>query len=100
MKITSPSHLGAFILSNCKRNMNNFIREINGFYNSSMFYGDTDSLYIGKKHWDMLDKAKLFGKHLSQGKNDYETGGIFYSLFLLAPKMKYVLMNLVLFNNI
>ena len=33
----------------------------------------------------MLDKAKLVGKELCQGKNDYKTGGIFYGLFL-APK--------------
>ena len=39
-----PSHLGAFTLSYSKRIMNNFIREINGFYNNSLYYGDTDSL--------------------------------------------------------
>ena len=49
LKNTLPAHLGAFILSNSKRNMNNFTREINGFYNSSLYYGDTDSLYIEKK---------------------------------------------------
>ena len=49
VKNTLPSHLGAFILSNSKRNMNNFIRGINGFYNKSIYYGDTDSLYIEKK---------------------------------------------------
>ena len=48
IKNTLPSHLGAFILSNSKRIMNNFIREINGFYNNSIYYGDTDSLYIEK----------------------------------------------------
>ena len=32
VKNTLPSHLGAFILSNSKRIMNNFIREINGFF--------------------------------------------------------------------
>ena len=90
MKITLPSHLGAFILGNSKRIMNNFIREINGFYNNSIYYGDTDSLYIEKKHWDVLDKANLVGKNLCQGKNDYKTGGIFYGFFL-APKIKYVL---------
>ena len=42
-KNTLPSHLGAFIFSNSKRIMDNFIREINGFYNISIFYGDTDS---------------------------------------------------------
>ena len=49
MKNKLPSHLGALILSNSKRIMNNSIREINGFYNNSIYYGDTDSLYIEKK---------------------------------------------------
>ena len=90
VKNTLPSHLGAFILSNSKRIMNDFIREINGFYNNSIYYGDTDSLYIEKKYWDVLDKANLVGKNLCQGKNVYKTGGIFYGLFL-APKIKYCL---------
>ena len=38
----------------------------------------------------MLDKANLIGEEFCQGKNDYKTGGIFYSLFL-APKIKYCL---------
>ena len=67
---TLPSVLGAFILSNSKRIMNNFIREINGFYNNSIYYGDTYSLYIEKKKWDVLDKANLVGEELCQGKND------------------------------
>ena len=46
VKNTFPSHLGAVILRNSKRNMNNFIREINGFYKNSIYYGDTDSLHI------------------------------------------------------
>ena len=77
VKNTLPSHLGAFILSNSKRNMNNFIREIDGFYNTSIYYGDTDSLYVEKKYWDVLDKANLAGKILCQGKNDYKPGGFF-----------------------
>ena len=84
IKNTLPAHLGAFILSNSKLIMNNFIREINGFYNNSIYYGDTDSVSIEKKYLDVFDKANLVGK------NDYETGGIFYGLFL-APKIKYVL---------
>ena len=90
VKNTLPSHFGAFILSNSKRIMNNFIREINGFCNNSIYYGDTDSLYIEKKYWNVLDKANLVGKNLCQGKNDYKTGGIFYGSFL-APKIKYCL---------
>ena len=38
----------------------------------------------------MLDKANLVGKNLCQGKIDYETGGIFYGLFL-AQKIKFYL---------
>ena len=49
IKNALPSHLGAFILSKSKRNMINFIREMNGFYNSRRYYGDTDSLYLEKK---------------------------------------------------
>ena len=90
IKNTLPAVVGAFILSNSKRIMNNFIRERNGFYNNSIYYGDTDSLYIEKKYWDVLDKAKLVGEGLCQGKNDYKSGGIFYALFL-APKIKYCL---------
>ena len=36
--------LDFWILPNGKRIMNNFIRETNGFYNNSRYYGDTDSL--------------------------------------------------------
>ena len=87
---TMPLHLGAFVLSNSKRIMNNFIHAINGFYTNDVYYTDTDSLYIENKHWDKLDKAGLVGKNLLQGKNDYKDGGIFYGLFL-APKTKYCL---------
>ena len=37
--------------------MNNFSRVIIGFYINSIYYGDTDSLYIEKKYWDVLVKA-------------------------------------------
>ena len=87
---TMPLHLGAFVLSNKKRIMNNFIHANNGFYTNDVYYTDTDSLYIEKKHWDKLDKAGLVGKNLLQGKNDYKDGGIFFGLFL-APKIKYCL---------
>ena len=83
-------HLGAFVLSNSKRIMNNFIHAINGFYTNDVFYTDTDSLYIENKHWDKLKNLQLVGKNLLQGKNDYGGGGILYALFL-APKIKYCL---------
>ena len=83
---TMPLHLGAFVLSNSKRNMNNFIHAINGFYTNDVYYTDTDSLYIENKHWDKLEKAGLVGKNLLQGKNDYKDGGLFYGLFLALKK--------------
>ena len=47
-------------------------------------------MYIEKKYWNILDKANSVGEDLCQGKNDYETGGIFYGLYL-APKIKFCL---------
>ena len=84
-----PLHLGAFVLSNSERIMNNFIHVIKGFYTNDVYYNDTDSKYNGNKHWDQLDKARLVlvGKNLLQVKNDYKDGGIFYALFL-SPKIK------------
>ena len=87
VKNIMPSHLGALILSNSKRNMKYFKRDINGFYNNNFFYSDTYSLSIQENNWDVLDKAKIVGRNLYQGKNDYYSGGIFYGL-ILAPKMK------------
>ena len=48
IKNTSLSHLGAFNFSNSKLIMNNFIREVNGFYNKNVNSTDTDGLYIEK----------------------------------------------------
>ena len=67
--------------------MNNFIRELNGFCNNSLYYGDTDSLYKEKKYWDVLDKAGLV-EELCLIKSDYETGCVSYGFFL-ALKTKY-----------
>ena len=52
-------------------------------------YTDTDSLYIGNKHWDKLEKTGLVGKALLQGRKDYEDGGIFYRLFLAPKKVSF-----------
>ena len=76
-----PLHLGAFVLSNSKRIMNNFIHAINGFQTNDVYYTDTDSLYIENKHCNKLDNAGLVRKGLIQGKNDFQDGSIFYALF-------------------
>ena len=84
---TMPLHLGAFVLSNSKRIMNNFIHCINGLFTIDVCYADTDCLYIKNKHWDNLKEKNFIGKEELQGKNDYKDGGIWYGLFL-APKIK------------
>ena len=49
VKNTLLCRLGAFILSNTKQVTNFFIRENNGSYNKSIFYGDTNSMYVAKR---------------------------------------------------
>ena len=82
--------MGAFVLSNSKRIMNNFIHANNGFDTNDVYYTDADSLYFENKDWDNLEKAGLFGKNLLQGKSDCKDGGIFYGLFI-APKINFCL---------
>ena len=67
--------------------MSNFIRELNGFYRNRTYYGDTDSLFIEKKYWDVMDKANSIGEELCQCKNDCKSLGIIYGL-RLAPNIK------------
>ena len=43
-------------------------------------------MYIEKNYRDVLDKANLFGEDLCPAKNDYESGSIFYGLFLGTKK--------------
>ena len=88
---TMPSHFGSFILSHSRRLMNEVFRVIDGFYSDCIYYGDTDSGYIHKKHWSTLVDKGFVGKSLGLGKNDYGNSGIFYAWFL-APKK-------ILFSN-
>ena len=69
-----PLYLGAFVLSNNKPTMIDFIHAIEGFYTNDVYYTDTDSLYNGNKHWDKLDKAGLVVKNRIRSKNDYKEG--------------------------
>ena len=48
---------------------------IKDFFQTDIYYTDTDSLYIEHKYW-------------IKSKNDYKNGGFFYGL-LLALKIKY-----------
>ena len=87
---TMPSHFGRYILSHSERSLSEVINQVVGFYNISIYYGDTDSMYIHKKYWSDLVDIVFFGKSLCLGKNDYGNSGIFYACFL-APKIKYCL---------
>ena len=86
VKNTLPSHLGSFILSNSKRTMNNFVREINGFHNINVYYTDTDSLYIESNYWNRLNKAKFIGGDLCQGKMNVEVTNFYPMEYFLLKK--------------
>ena len=87
---TMSSQFGSCILSHSKRLMNDVIKQINGFYSNNIYYTDTNSLYIHKKHWSTLVDKGYVGTSLGLGENDYGDSGIFYACFL-APKIKYCL---------
>ena len=59
---TVPSRFGSFIPSHSKGLMNDDIKQIGGFYNNSIYYTDTDSLYIHKKYGFCLVDNGLSGK--------------------------------------
>ena len=90
---TMPLHLGSFVLPNSKRIINNFIDAFKGFYTNDFYYGDTDSLYIENKQWEIMDKFRLVGKNLLQRLNDYKVGGNWFVFFSRTR-------NKVLFNYI
>ena len=71
--------------------MNEVINQFGGFYNNSIYYGGTDSMYIQKKSWSDLVDNRFIGKSLGLGKTDYGNSSTFYAWFL-APKIKYCLM--------
>ena len=59
-KIISQSrHLGAFILSQSKRLMNDVIIALDGFKNHKIYYSDTDSGYIYRNDYEVLKKNKI-----------------------------------------
>ena len=87
---TMSSHFGSIILSHSKRILNDVSREIDDFYSNNIYYGDTDSGYIQKKHWSTSVDKGFVGTSPGLGKNDYGDSGNFYAWFL-APKIKYCL---------
>ena len=55
---TMPSHFGSNFLSHSKRLMNDVIKQIDGFYNNSIYYTDTDFFIYTKNTglmWLIMD---------------------------------------------
>ena len=63
-----PCHSGSYELGHSKLFMKDVNRDIDGFYNINIHYGDTDSVYIHKKHWSTLIEKLFVGKPLGVGK--------------------------------
>ena len=70
--------------------MNEVINQMVGFYNKSIYYSDTDSLYSHKTYWSSLFDNRFVGITLGVNREDYRISGIIYAWFL-APKIKYCL---------
>ena len=61
------------------------------FYNNNVNYTDTGSLYIERKYWNVLTKAKLVKSGLCQVKRDYGVDKFMFRGLFLAPKIKFLL---------
>ena len=83
---TMPLHLGAFVLSNSERIMNNFTHALDGFNSNDVYYTDADSVYIENKHWDKLNNAGLVGRNRLQGKMIIKAVAFFMGCFWLRKK--------------
>ena len=78
------SQLGAFIVSN-KNELRIILSEKStDFFNILFYTGGRDSLYR-EEILGCVGQSNFSCKNLCQGKNDYESGSIFYGFFL-APK--------------
>ena len=90
LKNSLSAHLGAFIASISKKIMNNFVRELNHFYNTNVYYTDTDSLYI-KKFIGMC-QIKLNWSEVVYAKVKKTLNLIFFLFYVLflVPKIKFV----------
>ena len=73
-------HLGAFVLSNGQRIMNNFVEANDGFKSNDLYYGDTGSLYFENRHCNKLDELGLIGEKTFKVKLITKTAvfGMFY----------------------
>ena len=66
------------------------INQIGGFCINRNNYGDTDSVYIHRKHWNDLVDNGFVSKSLGLSNIDYRKSSIFHAWFL-AAKIKHCL---------
>ena len=77
LKNTMPAHLGSFVLNNSRRIMNNFAPEKNGFKFNKGYHTDTDGIFNGRKHWDVLGTVGLIGGIQCHVESDLKIEGFF-----------------------
>ena len=82
-----PSHFASYIVSHSKSSMKITINQLGGCCFNSFKYGDTDSLFIQKRHSYSLADNEFVSKSLGVRKNDSGNSGTLYSCFL-DPKIK------------
>ena len=70
--------------------MDEIIIQIDGFYNNSFYYWDTDSMCKDKKYWSNLVDNGFVGKSLGVSTNGYGSSSILYG-WSFAQKIKYCL---------
>ena len=85
---SQPCHLGSFNLSESKRFLNDVSLSLDGFINSKIYYSDTDSIYIHRNDYKLLQKQRMIGKEIGQSKNDYDDSAAVVCDLFLAPKIK------------
>ena len=68
-KNTISSHFGSYILSHSESLISEVIKQKYDLNSKSIYYTDTDSLYIHKKNWSSLVDIGFAGKSLGLGKN-------------------------------
>lgn len=65
-----PSIFGIYILAYSRLIVNRIVECIDGFKQKKVYYTDTDSLYIWKSDFDILDRFGFVGVNIGQGKNE------------------------------
>jgi DNA polymerase elongation subunit (family B) len=90
---TKPIYLGAYILSYSKRIMNEYVDASDGFFSHTIVYSDTDSQYMTKDSYRLVEEKGLIGNELGQCKNDYGEGLEIVKFLCLGKKMKMCLLS-------